>query len=381
MALHGTLQDFGALETFQLIALQQKTGTLEITHGGERRAFGFENGHLLGAHETPLRIEDPLVRFLCELGYLKEEEARAWIAFPSPQPTNPVDLLVKLTDLTEEDIATIYDGFLQTTLDELLSWPQGRFQFHTKKVGIPSRILGPWKLEGLLMESMRRIDEFANLQAAELAPGLIPKLPDGRSRPQPEDRFARALIRRIDGRRSIQDIIGGSALAGYDLCQAMRKLRDDGLVEMIEWIPSGPWMETLWRQRSRWKSLLYGTATAAMLVLLTLGVHAFLNRHPSPWPAGKDASFMLAQARLSRAAQVTAELMEVYHLRHGRYPPSYATLEREGLLSSSTRRRLERSGLRWTARDGGSSYRWVGFGHADPEPAPGASHRTPPTSP
>ncbi|MCK4303648.1 MAG: DUF4388 domain-containing protein [Candidatus Eisenbacteria sp.] len=358
MGLQGTLQDFGALETFQLIALQQKTGTLEITHEGQRRQFVFENGLLLAAHEAPLRPEGSLVRFLLETRYITEEEARAWVTFPNPQPINPIDLLVKLTDMTIENVSFAYDSFLQTMLDEILTWPRGKFQFNAKKVGIPSKLLGPWKIEGLLMESMRRLDEWADLQAAELPPGLIPRMRGGQASRDVQEPFARALIKGIDGRRSLQEIVETSAVAGYDLFQAVRQLRDQGLIDMIEWVPSGPWMEQLWQRRSRWKSVFFTAGSVVLLLLLTLGVRLFIAHHGGPWPTSNDFSFVTPEVRDARGAYATAQLMEVYRLRHGRYPLSYTDMVADGLISEKTSRDMEPHALRWIVDASGKSYRW-----------------------
>ncbi len=373
MALQGTLQDFGALETFQLIALQQKTGTLEITLGSARRPFVFENGLLIAAHEAPVKAEDPLVGFLLETGYLKDEDIRVWLSFPSPQPVDPVDPLARLTDMSEDDVVTAYDAFLQTTLDEILTWPRGRFQFHSGKVGIPSKLVGPWKIEGLLMESMRRLDELADLQAAELPPGMIPKLALKARGHGFEDRNQRALVQRIDGRRSLQDLTDGSALACYDLYQALRQLRDEGHVELAEWIPARLWVQTLWRQRSRWRAALYIAGAAACLTGMTLGVQAFLRSQPSPWPLRDSFSFLSYEGELARRAYAAAQLLEVYKLRNGHYPQDHAALAQDGMLSAATEDECRRGHLAWVVEDGGEAYRWdVGSSDARSQPTAAA---------
>ena len=39
----------------------------------------------------PVKTRFNLVRFLLETGYLKDEDIRVWLSFPSPQPVDPVD--------------------------------------------------------------------------------------------------------------------------------------------------------------------------------------------------------------------------------------------------------------------------------------------------
>ncbi len=366
MALQGTLQDFGALETFQLIALQQKTGTLEITSGNRQRRFIFENGLLLAAHETPLRPEDPLVRYLVEMAYLQEQDLPAWLGLPSVQAVNQIDLLVKMARLSQDDLVQAYDLFLQSILDEILAWPQGRFQFHSGRIDAPSKSVGPWKIEAVLMESMRRLDELADLQAAEVPPGLVPRVIDPAAAAHIEDRFCRAVLTSIDGKRSLQEITAGSSLAPYDVYQALRQMRDQGLVEMIEWVPMGPWTETFWQKRSWARMILCAVAAPAILAVLTLGIRTALQHHPSPWRAGPGLSFLTLEARASQSSYATALLLETYRLRTGHYPETGQKLAENGLISARAARRLDARGPHWELTAGGRSYRWT---------APPAAHQ------
>jgi hypothetical protein len=359
VALQGTLQDFGALETFQLIAFQQKTGTLEITNANRQRRFVFENGLLLAAHETPLKPEDPLVRFLVEMGYLHEQDLPAWLGLPGVQAVNQIDLLVKLSRLSGDDLVQAYDLFLQTVFDEILAWPQGRFQFHSGRLDAPSKVVGPWKIEAVLMESMRRLDELADLQAAEVPPGLVPRMMDPNAVALIEDRFSQAVLKAIDGKRSLQEITAGSSLAPYDIYQALRQMRDQGLVEMIEWVPTGPWTETFWQKRSWARMILCAVAAPAILVALTLGIHTALQHTPSPWHTGPGVRFLTPEARASQTSHAIAQLLETYRLRTGHYPASGAQLAENGLISSRAARRLDSRGPRWELAEEGQSYRWT----------------------
>lgn len=359
MALQGTLQDFGALETFQLIALQQKTGTLEITNGNRQRRFVFENGLLLAAHETPLKPEDPLVRYLVEMAFLQEQDLPAWLGLQNVQSVNQIDLLVKMSRLSEDDLIQAYDLFLQSILDEILAWPQGRFQFHSGRIDAPSKVVGPWKIEAVLMESMRRLDELADLQASEVPPGLVPRVLDPNAVALIEDRFCQAVLRSIDAKRSLQDITAGSRLAPYDIYQALRQMRDQGLLEMMEWVPTGPWTETFWQKRSWARMILCAVAAPAILAALTLGIRIALQHHPSPWHAGSGASFLTSEARASQTSHATALLLETYRLRMGFYPETGKMLAEKGLISPAAARRLDAQGPHWELTAGGRSYRWA----------------------
>ncbi len=358
MPLQGTIQEFGALETFQLIALQQKTGTLEITTRSESHSFVFEDGLLHAAHVSPLDQEDLLPRLLLEAGYLNEEDLRAWLSFPSGQPINPIDLLPKLSSMDEEQLLEAYDLYVQTVMDQTLAWREGRFVFHSGKLETPSKLIGPWKVEGFLMESMRRIDELVDLQATELPPGMIPRPRPRTAGDPPGDRFATAILRRVDGRLSLQEIVAASALPAYDLYRAVRELRDTQQIELAEWIPSGPWMEAVWRRGARWKWIPLSIAGLALLAAVTFGTQVLLERFEPSWHQSREFTFLSPGARTARADYATAQLMETFRLRRSHYPRSHAELVEDGLITRHTARELRRVGSRWTLAPGGGSYVW-----------------------
>lgn len=388
MALQGTIQEFGALETFQLIALQQKTGTLEITGHNRSASFVFEDGLLHAAHAAPLKLEDLLPRLLVEAGYLDEDDAKAWLNFPGAGPINPIDLLPKLCKLFEDDLNEAYDLYLQTVFDDILSLPSGRFQFHSGKVQTPSKLSGPWKVEGFLMESMRRIDELADLQAAELPPGMIPRLVPGSDHAKHPDRFARVVLSWVDGRLSLQEICAASALPAYDLYRAVRSLRDEGIIDLADWIPSGPWMDTVWQRGARWKWIPITAGSLVLLTCLTLGIQILLASFPPRWEQNGHFSFIAPIAETSRADFAMAQLMEAYRLRRGHYPAEPKNLVEEGLLSAKAAHRLSKRASVWTITADGTGYTWGGgvetstggqggraYDSVDPDPAASSSQR------
>ncbi len=359
MGLQGTLQDFGVLETFQLIALQQKTGTLEIAIRGDAQGFVFEGGLLLYAHEVPLKEDSRLVRLLLEAGYLSVEEVKAWLSVADGQQGNPLDLLPRFAHMTQDELSETYEWYLQTLLDHVLAWKRGRFQFLSGRVGVPPKMAGPWKVEGLLMESMRRLDEVADLRETELPPGLVPKKVPGAQ--EPGERIERAVLALVDGSRSLQQIASRSQIAAYDIWQAVRRMRDRGLLRMAEWVPTGPWVERLWRRRSRLHSALNAAVALLAFAGVSVGVHALLRMVPPPWPVAAESSFLSEQTQASRAAFETAELLEAYRIRHGRYPAAMTQLVEDGLVSAQRARCLERLLPAWRVVDGGAHYVWTSF--------------------
>ena len=68
MALEGTLEDFSLADIFQLIALQRKTGILQLKRNQESVTVKFHNGMVIGADSSPKKLEDRIGKVLEKQG-------------------------------------------------------------------------------------------------------------------------------------------------------------------------------------------------------------------------------------------------------------------------------------------------------------------------
>ena len=46
-------------------------------------------------------------RYLVEAGYVQSKEVTPWLTYPSSQPTNPIDPLAGLSDMSSEDVVML----------------------------------------------------------------------------------------------------------------------------------------------------------------------------------------------------------------------------------------------------------------------------------
>ena len=75
------------------------------------------------------------------------------------------DILISEKKFSDDELRIIFAEQIQETIQEILTWPKSQYKFI-----IGSQVLqgvnsfGSLKVEGLLMESMRRIDEFPELE-------------------------------------------------------------------------------------------------------------------------------------------------------------------------------------------------------------------------
>ncbi|HVW25818.1 MAG TPA: DUF4388 domain-containing protein [Polyangiaceae bacterium] len=174
----GSLEDMGVVDLLQTIEVSRKSGVAHITDGKRNAIVYFRDGKLVDA----------------EIGKLRGEEA-------------------------------IYRALL---------WSSGSFEVEFKPVDNPDVI--PTSTQGLLMEGMRRVDEWGRL--SEQLPSLdvvfdvdhetllerLTEIPDELN----------AILRLLDGRRNLMDIIDESPFDDLSTLSVISKLYFEGLLVLVE---------------------------------------------------------------------------------------------------------------------------------------------------
>jgi DNA-binding response OmpR family regulator len=174
----GSLEDMGVVDLLQTIEVSRKSGVARITDGKRHATVYFRDGRLVDA----------------EIGKLRGEEA-------------------------------IYRALL---------WNSGSFEVEFKPIDNPDVI--PTSTQGLLMEGMRRVDEWGRL--SEQLPSLdvvfdvdhetlverLTEIPDELN----------AILRLLDGRRNLMDIIDESPFDDLSTLSVISKLYFEGLLVLVE---------------------------------------------------------------------------------------------------------------------------------------------------
>jgi CheY-like chemotaxis protein len=174
----GSLEDMGVVDLLQTIEVSRKSGVARITDGKRLANVYFRDGKLVDA----------------EIGKLRGEEA-------------------------------IYRALL---------WSSGSFEVEFKPIDNPDVI--PTSTQGLLMEGMRRVDEWGRL--SEQLPSLdvvfdvdhetlverLTEIPDELN----------SILRLLDGRRNLMDIIDESPFDDLSTLSVISKLYFEGLLVLVE---------------------------------------------------------------------------------------------------------------------------------------------------
>ena len=366
MALSGNLNEFSVLETLQVVALQQKTGTLRIRSGKSEYGLHFRDGKLIGCQPESPNEPDAFLEALLGLGQLGRDEERRIRMRAAERGVDLWRQINESVNLEDETLEETRELVLQGVLDRVLLWNKGRFEFESGPV--PPISGPPWSVETAMLESMRRLDETADLRTGGFPVSAVPELVEN----PPESDFEaenpvpasleRALLSRIDGKRNIADLVATLHVAEYDVLTAIRDLRDRGAIRMEAGSRGGSVAQILIEQPIRLRS----PALAAFLVcvgICSLAAGLFVHRYSS--------DVTLAAARSAREEREavrhrTAILqgLEIYRQREGHYPASLEALVQEEVWPQDRAEFLQDQP--YEARTGnGPSYLWDGYGSDD----------------
>ncbi|NJL03787.1 MAG: DUF4388 domain-containing protein [Chloroflexaceae bacterium] len=216
MPLVGNIQDFGLSDFLYLVDRGYKTGCLYLNREDEQAVLFFDKGRLIYAspheHET---LSDVLMR----IGSVSSPEVT--------QSMPPVQLQSALQPHVEEYVYTLF------------GWGEGEFLFeHGQKPNADAPILPtPIPVENLIMEGVRRIDEWGRIKDRIPSTDLIPRFLE---RPSEKAKGVKLspeewrVFARINGKDSLATVAQSTGLSEFDVCRVVYGFLTAGLVEVVK---------------------------------------------------------------------------------------------------------------------------------------------------
>ena len=235
MALVGNLRDFGLSDFLYLVDRGYKTGMLVLQRPGDQARLFFQNGKLVYAmHNT---TDDRLGDLLVRAGKITKEQRDYAMYFQQTVATNkPVGLiLVEQNFITREGIIRTVRNQIEETVYRLFSWTEGDFRFEPDVRPPRESVTIPLSIENVIMEGVRRIDEWSRIRDRIPTLDVIVRFAD-----QPAERAKGVnltpdewrVFARINGADDIATIARLTQLSDFDVCRIIYGFIQAGLVEV-----------------------------------------------------------------------------------------------------------------------------------------------------
>lgn len=236
MALVGNIRDFGLSDFLYLVDRGYKTGCLHLNRGDDSASLYFEKGKLVTAarRNSKKRVTDVLV----SKGKLTTQQAQNALQALNGS-SNLTQLLVDLNYLSRDDVQQVLQQHIEESVYSLFGWPDGEFRFEQgQKPSSESPIMPvPISVENLIMEGVRRIDEWGRIKDRIPSTDMIVKFVE-----QPGEKAKGVnlsanewrVFARINGQHTLSEISRKTNLSEFEVCRIVYGFLTAGLVEVIK---------------------------------------------------------------------------------------------------------------------------------------------------
>jgi len=365
MSLEGNLTAFGLSEILQLIAVQQKSGMLSVTRQSSSINLFFHDGRIVSTRDRRRAARDPLKDYFARYGIFSREEIARLTEISAQSKMDFTDVILSEGVLSEEDLATHCRNHIQETVHDILTWEQCSYRFIPGSVMTSGvKVLGDLSVEGLLMESMRRIDEF---------PLLLKEFPDGeamirtRSQSGDADELASAettFVEMLAAGRTIDDLVAHAKMPRFETFEILKQLKEKSVIEVEEREVTPPALESAAipskRSRDRQRSNPFPLVVAAVAFVVCALWGARDIVHLSDRVAASVTARHSTATDPSRERNQTEDELrwhlEVYRAELGSYPTDLSRLQERGFVPEEVLERAKEYSFRYYLTPRGDRY-------------------------
>lgn len=360
MSLEGRLSDFTLEEILQLIALQQKTGVLNVDASYPMVLY-FEAGELVSYRDRRGTTADPLQVFLRKYGYFSSE---SWEHVDFIMRNSALDLTeIAINEglLSPEDLARVQQDAAQEHLNHGMLLRDGRYHFTSGRealMGLKGRVR--MKVEGLLMEAARRIDEMPVLQERYGGDRVKVRRTDKEADASQLSVGMRHILSVCGNESTVKAIVASAKMAEFDTLQILEELRQKGLVHVIA-PPTRVATVADEAPEDAVRGPLDGLRGAAVwsIVAVVLAAGSWIFQ-PTAIYRDRETSGLRRAVAMTQSAELRRieSALFLFHSANGRYPEDLQGLIQEGFLTARWVERVQRGGraVHYVPTDGGSNY-------------------------
>ena len=174
MSIGGNLRTMPFADLLQWVSQSRKTGTLVIEGDQYSKKVYFREGKVIAAaSDNPKEF---LSYYLVGWGFVSDDELQELLDMQERHGTMLGELLVIVGRLTREELDTVLRVKTEEAIYELFLWPEGEFRFLANI--LPAKRFHPLELpvDMLILEGVRRKDEWERIRAVIPGDDWIPKL-------------------------------------------------------------------------------------------------------------------------------------------------------------------------------------------------------------
>lgn len=216
-------------ELLQWAGLGQKTGTLAVSAISVEKKIFFSEGRILSSSSSDPR--EYLGHFLVSHGYISEEELAKAMQVQEESKILLGKILVMIGAISEQDLMRLMRLKVEESIYDVFLWPDGEFRFADDE--LPEMKMVPLSVDvtGIIMEGLRRWDEWKRIREKVPTNGAIPVLL-GPVATDSLSEHANYILPYINGRRSIEEIAVQTHNAEFHVAKLVYDLMTNGIAQV-----------------------------------------------------------------------------------------------------------------------------------------------------
>jgi hypothetical protein len=138
-----------------------------------------------------------------------------------------------------------WNGVLAQEVEEALyrpfRWTAGRYRFLSQaSVDLPEGKINPLQAERLLLEGIRRVDEWPMIRQRVPSPAMVlkPNLQAGTFTPKQIEPNEVKMLDLVDGKRTVQELVDASGLGEFEATRSLAGLVEAGVISPVGPVPA-----------------------------------------------------------------------------------------------------------------------------------------------
>ena len=236
MAIEGPLRELKTEDVLQLLELARKTGVLTVRSErlNDEALVHFDQGAIVFAarRRSMRRLGQQLLR----AGKLTERELERALEVQRQNPMMRLgEILLEMGSVEAEELDRQLRFQVEETIYDLMGWDEGYFRFEEMPASTQTQSTVRIRVDSLLMEGARRIDEWTRLESKVPSADAVPvlALSDGADEQPLELRGDEwEVLAAIDGERDVRQIAVDLGRSSFDVAKIVYGLATMGIVKV-----------------------------------------------------------------------------------------------------------------------------------------------------
>lgn len=239
MGFKGDLRNIGLSDVFQNIASNRLQGTLRIYDEKEQRFIYFHHGEVVMASRG--KRKGRMTEILVREGKITEKDRERLIKRHSKSPKDLPEILGEMKVMKPDDFRARVRRHVEEEVYEVFAWRTALFEFIEGEP--PPDLFDPDQKSAnlsiaptsIIMEAARRLDEWEKIgkRIPSLREIVILASPLPAGGEPTGDKVSRAVLDRVDGRRSVQAIVDSLPHTKFEVCLAVSSLLEAGVLRPL----------------------------------------------------------------------------------------------------------------------------------------------------